>query len=336
MFVRIIIIILLLLFGFHRPAKAHHGGEGISGVGVAGPIITIPAYTLPKNKKYLSIFSDYTNFHEFSNSKLMELDKQGEHIHSTASLFIPSISAGYGLTDNLTLGIKLPYCFRFGLKDIHDAEVGKRGNSIGVGDITFFSQYRFYKNEKSNLHAALISGLKIPSGVTRTKGRDGEIFEADEQPGSGSWDTLVGLALSKTFRKFSVHTNGLYKFTTNGSQGSNLGDVVSYNFAVSHRLFNQGEFSFSKKHFQSKAAKKTIFDFILEANGIWSQKPNTFHGFLDQNHAGTLILLSPGFRITYDNNWIWSTSVGLPVIEDLNGRQRAPSIRLVTGITRAF
>ncbi len=333
---RLVFSITVVLFAFGNCAKAHHGGEGLSGVGIAGPIITVPASTLPKKKKFISIFTDYINFNEFSNSKLMELDRRGEHVHSTASLFVPSISAGYGLTDNLTLGFKLPYVFRFGLKDIHDAEVGKRGNSIGVGDITFFSQYRFYKNKKSNLNAAIVTALKIPSGVTRTKGRDGEIFEADEQPGSGSWDPLVGLAISKKLGKFSVDTNGLYKFVTNGSQGSNLGDVVSYNLAVSHRLFNQGEFSFSQKHYGTQLAKKITFDTILEANGTWSQKPNTFHGFIDQNHGGTLIYLSPGFRFTYDNKWIWSTSVGLPTIEDLNGRQKAPSIRLITAITKAF
>ena len=319
-------LFIFLFLSINSSVYAHHGAEGISGIGVAGPIITLPAYTLPKKKKYISVFSDYTNFNEFSDLQLINLDKRGEHIHTTGHLFIPSISAGYGLTDNLTIGIKLPYVFRYELKDIHDAEVGKRGNSIGVGDITLFGQYRFYKNEKSNLHLAFISGLKIPSGVTRTQGRDNEIFEADEQPGTGSWDPIVGFAISKKFKNILIDTNGLYRFATNGSQGSNLGDIVSYNFAISHRLLN----------FESVFHKKTSFDLILETNGTWSQKPNTFHGFTDENHAGTLIYLSPGFRITYDNKWIWSTSVGLPTIEDLNGRQRAPSVRLVTGITRAF
>ena len=321
---------------FTSPAYAHHGAEGISGIGITGPIITTPAYTLPKKKKYIGIFTDYTNFNEFSDSELMRLDRRGEHIHSTAHLFTPSISAGYGLTDNWTVGFKLPYVFRFGMRDIHNAEVGKRGNSIGIGDITFFSQYRFYKNEQKHFHAALISGLKIPSGVSRTKGRDGEIFEADEQPGSGSWDPFVGLALSKKLGKFSIDANGLYKFTTNGSQGSNLGEVVNYNLAVSHRLFNQGHFSYGKIHYESRLAKKIAFDIILEANGTWSQKPNTFHGFIDQNHGGTLVYLSPGFRFTFDNKWVWNTSVGLPTIEDLNGRQKTPALRLVSGFIRAF
>ena len=83
-------------------------------------------------------------------------------------------------------------------------------------------------------------------------------------------------------------------------------------------------------------AKKIAFDIILEANGTWSQKPNTFHGFIDQNHGGALVYLSPGFRFTFDNKWVWNTSVGLPTIEDLNGRQKTPALRLVSGFIRAF
>ena len=329
-FASLFLVSLLLSY----PAQAHHGGEGITGVGVAGPIITIPAYTLPKGLKFINLLTDYTNFDTFSSNKLIELNKRLEHIHDTANLFIPSIGAGYGLTDNLTIGMRLPYIFRYGIKDVHNANVGEKGNAIGIGDITFFGQYRFLKNEKHNLHAALLGGLKIPSGVRRTRGKDDDLFEADEQPSSGSWDPLIGLAISKKLGQFSLDINGLYKFATRGSQGSNLGDVVNYNLAISYRLIKDGDFYEKVK--RADLNKKLSFDLILEANGLWSQKPNTIHGFVDENHGGTLIYLSPGFRITYDKKWIWSLSAGLPTIYDLNGRQRAPNIRLLTGITRVF
>ncbi|MBI3591615.1 MAG: transporter [Candidatus Melainabacteria bacterium] len=327
----VFILVFLLNTGI---ANAHHGCEGITGVGVAGPIITIPAYTLPKGLKFINLLTDYTNFDTFSNKKLIELDKRHEHVHDTANLFTPSVGVGYGLTDNLTIGLRLPYVFRFGIKDVHDADVGKAGNSIGIGDITLFGQYRFLKNEKRNLHAALLAGLKIPSGVKRTRARDGDLFEADEQPGSGSWDPLIGIAISKKLGNISLDANGLYKFATRGSQGSDLGDIVNYNLAISYRLIRDGDFyEKSKSH---NLNKKLSFDLILEANGLWSQKPNTIYGFVDENHGGTLVYLSPGFRFTYNKKWIWSLSTGLPVVHDLNGRQRAPNIRLVTGITRAF
>ena len=305
-------------------AQAHHGAEGLTGVGLAGPIITTPAYTLPKGLKYINTLTDYTNFNTFSNKRLIEFDKRHEHVHDLSDLLIQNIGAGYGLTDNLTIGLRVPYVFRFGIKDVHDANVAKAGNSIGIGDITLFGQYRFLKNEKRHLHVALLTGLKIPSGVRRTHGRDGDLFETDQQPGSGSWDPLAGLAISKKIKQFSLDANGLYKFASRGSQGSNLGDLVNYNLAVSYRLIKDGDF------------KKLSFDLIGEANGLWSQKPNTIHGFVDENHGGNIIYLSSGFRITIDKKWILATSIGLPTIENLNGRQRAPHIHLITAITRTF
>ena len=333
---RLLVLLFFLAFSIDTTASAHHGGEGLTGVGVAGPIITIPAYTLPKKVKYINLLTDYTNFNSFSDQKLIELDKRGEHIHDTANLFIPGIGAGYGLTDDLTLGFRLPYVFRYNIRDIHEAHVGKSGNSIGIGDLTLFAQYRFLKNEKHNLHAALLTGLKIPTGVRRTKGSDGDIFEADEQPGSGSWDPLIGLAVSKKIGNFSFHTNGFYKFVTNGSQGSNLGDVVNYNLAASYRVNNNWIYNLNENWQNNNQKDKLSFDLILETNGTWSQKPNTFHGFVDENHGGNIIFLSPGFRCSYDKKWIYYISAGFPIIENLNGRQRAPDIRLVGGITRVF
>lgn len=330
----LILLSTLLLTCNH--ASAHHGGEGLNGVGIAGPIITTPAYTLPKGTKFINTLSDYTNFNTFSDSELIQLDKRHEHIHDTSNLYIQSLGAGYGLTDNLTVSLRVPYIFRLGIKNVHDASVEKRGNAIGIGDLTLFAQYRFLKNEKKNLHAALLTGLKIPSGVRRTRGRDHEIFEADEQPGSGSWDPFVGIAISKKLGHFSLDTNGLYKFATNGSQGSNLGDVVNYNFSISHRLINNGFFSFYKNKKKLAKNKDLSIDLIGEANGLWAQKPNTIFGFVDENHGGAIIYLSPGIRVTIDNKWIWTLSAGLPTIDALNGRQRAPNIRLVGGITRAF
>jgi len=314
------IVVILLNISFCFKSNAHHGGEGINGVGIAGPIITTPAYTLPKGLKFINTTSDWTNSNEFSDRKLIELNNRGEHIHSTAHFYTQSIGFGAGITDNLTVSFRIPYAFRYGIKNVHDAEVSKRGNSIGIGDITLFTQYRFLKNEKHNIHAALLTGLKIPSGVRRAKGRDGEIFEADIQPGSGSWDPSVGIAISKKVKGFSLDVNGLYKFSTKGSQGSKLGDIANYNLAISRGFIN----------------KKISADAIFEVNGTWSGKPNTFHGFIDENHGGNLIYLSPGVRLTYDKKWIWYTSCGLPTIESLNGRAKAPSFRLVSGITRAF
>ena len=69
---KLILIIFSLLFFAPNNCFAHHGGEcNVSGPGLSGPIITIPAYTLPKGEKYFGAGINYTNFNTFSDSRLI-------------------------------------------------------------------------------------------------------------------------------------------------------------------------------------------------------------------------------------------------------------------------
>ena len=55
-----LLVFISVFFLCGSKAQAHHGGEGLNGVGIAGPIITIPAYTLPKGVKFINTLTDYT------------------------------------------------------------------------------------------------------------------------------------------------------------------------------------------------------------------------------------------------------------------------------------
>ena len=71
-----------------------------------------------------------------------------------------------------------------------------RGDTEGIGDLTLFGQYRFY-GQDTGLQASLLTGIKTPTGETGEHDDQGELFEAEFQPGSGSWDPMFGLALSQ-------------------------------------------------------------------------------------------------------------------------------------------
>lgn len=339
--IKVLIIIVICTCGLTLKCLAHHGGEvSINGPGISGPIITIPARTLPKKKFFIGTGINYTNSNEFTNIELTRLDKRSEHIHNTRHFFIPSLSLGYGLTDNVFFGLSVPYIFKYDIRTSFNGMAIEQGNSIGIGDITFLSEYRFLKKENIDLHSAIITGVKIPSGVRRVKDDQGLLFEADDQPGTGSWEPFVGLALSKGFKHLSLDANGLYRFSTRGTKDIIVGDMVSFNIAVSHRVTDR----YLKKIFIEKLSNKTLdWDLILEANGHWSEKPgfniNLPFGhtsFRDENHGGLLIYLTPGIRVIFDKKWVSNFAVSFSTIEYLNGRQRAPSVRLVFGLTRIF
>ena len=336
-----LLIFCLTLLLNSMPAHAHHGAEGaFSGPGISGPIITIPARTMPKGRFFAGAGINYTNFDAFSDQSLISLDRKGEHIHDPGHIFIPYFNFGYGITDDFFAGLIVPYVFRYDIRTAFAGMAVEQGNSIGIGDIVLFSEYRFLKNLKHDFHASLISGIKIPSGVRRDTDRQGLRFETDDQPGTGSWDPLVGLALSKTVKSFSIDSNATYRFSTEGAQNTTVGDVANFNVAVSHRVKNK---RLRKMFIDHLFGRDLAWDLILEANGSWIEKPAIkrdrplgHDSVRSENHGGLLIYLTPGIRLTFDNKWITNLAVGLPVIEDLNGRQRAPDVKLVFGLTRVF
>ncbi len=334
----IALIIIFISFTDKNIAMACNCGcDSINGPGLVGPIITIPAFTLPKGKKFIGFGINYTNFNSFSNTEFVNLGKHGQDVHGFRNVLIPSLSGGYGITDNWYIALNAPYVFKFNER-ISDGPPINVGSSIGFGDIAFSSAYRFLKRDDLNLHAALLGGIKIPSGVRRFRDNQGYLFEADDQPGTGSWDPSVGLAVSKVFKHFSLTSNGLYKFSTQGTQHTTVGDIATFNLGFAHRVETNDKI-LNKIFSEHLFNKDSTWDLVLEGNGQWTQKPvtniNGMH-IIDENHGGLFVLLSPGMRLIINKLWVTNLSVGFPIIEDLNHFQKGPNVRLILNFTRVF
>jgi hypothetical protein len=211
------------------PAFAHHP-SGSSSTSGAGPIATISATTLDKGQSVAGVVV------EFVSLDPLPLDKLGghPHPHNLNGIYSTSLVYAYGITNDLTLSLRLPFIRR---TDIFDHHEGDLGDAAGVGDLSVLAQYRFFNNRASQMEAALLLGTKLPTGDTSVSAANGERFEAEFQPGSGSVDYFLGLAFTKRFGAWSFDTNVLYQFTSEGVQNTNLGDRFLYNAAVSYRMY---------------------------------------------------------------------------------------------------
>ena len=315
-------VAFVFLFVASGTSWAHHVA-GISGRGFAGPITTISATPVSQGKLPVSIQADFNDFDSFSDHEMSGYAEDGEHVHSIDSLFHLSLGIYYGITDDFSFGVKVPYIKLSNIREAHDEEpeeVHDRGDSQGIGDIILSGQYRFLNLKESNLESSLVFGLKLPTGKTGETDSHGEKFEAEFQPGSGSWDPMIGLAATKRFGLLSLDASILYNFGTEGSQDTNLGDTFLYNLALSYRVLQKG---------------KGSLDLILEANGEWIEKQE-ISGVKDENSGGNTVFVSPGMRFTYDNKWSGYVSVGLPAIQDLNGIQNDLTIRTIVGVSVVF
>lgn len=318
---------------------ADHGSVGF-GLGTAAPIITNSAIPLPADRFLFGMTSQYTKNRQFSDGDLIDLTEstegQDRDIHSTESLLTASVLAAYGVTDDLTLGLRFPYVWRTNVREVahHDEHgdeeehpmVQNLGDPNGIGDLTVFGQWRFFNTEDNLTHVALMTQVKMPTGRTNrmTVANDEgetELFETESQPGSGSWDASLGLAFTRGLGSFSFDSNILYTLVTQGAQGVDLGDVFSYNLALS---WSPGGTLGGGLQASSNFNPLTL---IVELNGEWRDF-QTRNGVVNPDEGGHTLYVSPGVRFAGGSNWNVALSFGVPIVTDLNGFQEDPDYRL--------
>jgi len=342
------------------PAFAHHP-TAVAGTGGAGPINTLPATTLDQGQSAFGAAYEFIHFGGLSDAALIAgAQLSGSHDHSIKTIESVALSYAYGVTNDLTLSLRLPWIRRTGIREaeIEDPaeppEIFNRGDASGIGDLTLLGQYRFYNDRGKRTEAALLLGVKAPTGVTDRLNNQGEPFDAEFQPGSGSWDGLFGLAYTQRFGSWSFDASALYMLVTTGVQDTDLGDRVLYNAAISYRLTpaaalalpmklgalpdpmwhgGPGAHQHGPSHLEAPAAGPAL-DLVLELNGEWHAK-EVQSGVKDPNSGGNTLYLAPGLRFSKDN-WSSFVSIGFPIINDLNGIQSEPEVRVVTGVSVSF
>ncbi len=227
----LVLTALLLATAVH----AHHP-SGAGSAGGAGPIVTIPGTTLERGHSSVAVVFEYIGFNASSDAQL----SNAGHPHSLDAIFAPSLLYSYGITDDLTLTLRLPFVRRSNIREGHVhggvPEIHELGDSAGVGDLSVLAQYRLLNSRVRRTELSLLLGLQLPTGDTSVNAEGGERFEAEFQPGSGAWEGLFGVALTKRFGPWSFDANVLYVLSTEGTQETDLGDRFQYNVALSYRL----------------------------------------------------------------------------------------------------
>ncbi|MGE5892434.1 MAG: transporter [bacterium] len=316
---RILWTLLILCCFANGTSWAMHASLG-AGSGHDGPITTIPGTTPPKGTFAVDINTEYFSYHTFTDRELIAFAQNDKEIHNVDYLLSYAVGMSYGILDNLTVHARLPYVLR---NDIYESEppdeIHAHGDSRGLGDASIHLHHRIINESESNFSSSLLFGLKMPTGKTSDKDNDGNKFEAEFQPGSGSWDPSFGLAATKGFGHLSLDTNISYTLVTEGTQNTDLGDAFAYNLALAYPVLRNG-------------ARLAV---ILEANGIYRQKEE-IDGVKDVNSGGNTIFLAPGFRFSLDNRFSAYASLGFPIVEDLNGDQNETNYRTVFGINVVF
>ena len=87
------------------PAEAHHPGGG-GNTGSGGPINTISADTLSEGLIAASVRYEFIRLGQLSDADLLAAASNGTHAHSIRSIDAVSLSAAYGITNDLTVAVR--------------------------------------------------------------------------------------------------------------------------------------------------------------------------------------------------------------------------------------
>jgi hypothetical protein len=325
-----------MLAGFALPAAAHHPSAS-PGAGTAGPVVTRSPDTLPAGRCSVSAQVEFIDLDDIEDDRLEHFAEQGiEGVHGTETILATHFGAAVGLCDDLMLSVSLPVIRRTDIDEGHPeapgvGEVEKLGDSAGVGDLVVLGTWRFLNDPEHGRSAALITGVKTPTGDTYDRSDDGsERFEAEFQPGSGSWDPLIGAAASIGVGPVTVSASILAQFATEGSQNTDLGDVLYYDLAAAYRVMGGRH-----QHGDGTTESHRALNLVLELNGDWRTKEET-SGMKDPHSGGNTLYISPGVRFTHPAGFTSWLSVGVPISQDLNGKQPDATMRVLAGVAQAF
>jgi outer membrane putative beta-barrel porin/alpha-amylase len=330
------------------PAAADHMGP--SGFGSGGGMTVSGPDTLDEGHWATSLHLVYTRPEQRSDAALEALAGEHIHAHNTDYNLNGSLGVAYGVTHHLTISAELPYVRRDGLREgEHGHEGGEAVNEVvalgkvsGVGDASILAKYRLTEVEGPGF--ALIGGIKLPTGSTHRRSPEGERLETEHQPGSGSWDPIVGAAGSARFGKATLSASGLYQFSTTGAQETRLGDRFQGGIAVSFRLsraepehehhHDAGEAE-HHHHDEAEEARTSSWDGFVELAGEWEGRQR-IGGEIEQASGGKWAYVAPGVRFNSASGWFAGASFALPVWQRIRASHPDNRYRATLSIGRAF
>lgn len=199
------------------------------------------------------VFSDFTFeqqvWHQRDIALAHSLHHQGHDSHDKLREEFYHFALGANPWERVSLLAELPYVVRHFLEVDNHQILGQRQRSEGFGDLSLTGIYKLLKQEDNFIGP--VAGLKFPTGSTAGRNEAGNKLEPELQPGSGSFDPILGSAFEYRAGRFGVHGNALYTLRTRGGQHFKFGNLFSTYLYVDYLLNSKS------KYFQTRAGLDT-------------------------------------------------------------------------------
>jgi hypothetical protein len=261
---------------------------------------------------------DYNNLNTLKAESSKLDDNSRQRITNSVLL-----NMGYSITDKLAVETLFTWVNQ-------SRTISQFGNenftsTSGIGDAVFLVKYTMQNVLGKNTVFNLGLGPKVPLGKSDILTEQGIQLTADLQPGSGAWDGLGWLSISKGLNiRPSATISGSFTYRLTGKNNSYLNNTATYEFGdeiqsnigytdqflLFNTLFNPGLVFKYRKSFEDKIDDQDI--------------PNT---------GGEWVFIRPEIAVKLTTNISINTKFELPLYSFVEGTQLTPTFRFTTGIS---
>ncbi len=224
----------------------------------------------------------------------------------------------YGATSRLALFGVFPYLDK-DLRVTTPAGRLSRGAS-GFGDLRAFARYTVaqWDSPGETLRIAPLAGVEMPSGDDDERDALGRL-PPPLQLGSGSWDPILGAALTWQTLPWELDSSLVYDLRTEAG-GVERGDALRFDVSFQYRLWPR-----------SLGPGVPAFLYaVAESELLWEDRDRV-DGTRVRDSGGTTWFLAPGLQLV-TRRVVAEAAVQLPAVQDLGGAGLHLDRRLPGGV----
>lgn len=323
-----LIVIFTGIWMMLAPIPVWSHGESVRGVGGVG--IETTGGEVLREGIAVTVHYDLRKYNLFSEQQMLDFMKQGEDVHQHSREQTILMSATFGLGKRWDLSAQIGYGRFSNFQDNSDTfaqatgKISKTDVSDGLTDLLIMGRYQFYKNEERDQHAALIMGIKLPTGNYRARVNQAapgqprpELVGTHNQIGSGSVDFLLGTAYTGHLADvIGISADLLARVNTEGAKSFRSGNSIQVDLAVAYRP-------------HARIVPSVELNYIAQERDIEDDEVKT-------NSGVTSLFVTPGVTIRlFDRHSVFANA-SFPVIQILPGIQNEEAFRISGGWSFAF
>ncbi|WP_190809882.1 transporter [Flagellimonas sp. S3867] len=270
-----------------------------------------------KGTLLLGLSYDYNNLNTL-NAGSSELDDDSR-LRVTNSVLL---SIGYSFSDRLSIESLITWVNQLRTITQFGNETDTETN--GIGDAVFLVKYAFPNLLGQRSTVSFGAGAKAPLGKSNLTTSQGIQLTADLQPGSGAWDFIGLVSISKglNFRP-SATLSGSFTYRETGINEEYLNNTATYEFGneMQVNLGYTDQFGLFNTIFNPGLIikyRKAQVDIIDE-----SDLPNT---------GGEWIFIRPELSANISQNLVLVSRFELPLYSYVDGTQLTPTNRFTIGL----